>query len=297
MHQQKQSNDASQPESADVTPFLRKTLQPLLAFKEPSVPDPVLNEYHATVIPLDFTTGAPYNGTPTLLRLMDITVLRRAIDEIKPWIESDGSTDNYDYQPLLDSFDKPYRHRNNAEWFTYTVKVYLDTNQDTNSSDTLRGRTSWEYGGGEGTDRYLHNYDDNYTWTFGSVFINLLPSEPREPDPRKPHVIYHVIDSTPWKSGTLRTSEFKSIVFIAAANKLKAAYKSLDHFGVTVISFWNWEVRIVQGLVNFKTRDVDIRVSPAQGFRDGFRNDDGSIDPRFLTLLAYNLGEVLPFAE
>ncbi|KAM3513929.1 hypothetical protein MY11210_002466 [Beauveria gryllotalpidicola] len=233
MHQTKQSNDASQSEGADVTPFLRETLQPLLDFKEPGVLDPVLKDYHATVIPLDFTTGAPYNGAPALIRLMDIAVLR----------------------------------------------------------------TSWEYGGGEGTNRYLHNFGANYIWTPGSVFINLLPSKPREPDPRKPHVIHHVIDSTPWKSGTLRTSEFKTIVFVAAANKLKAAYKGLDYFGVTVISFWHWEVRIVQGLVNFKTRDVDIRVSPAQGFRDGLRNDDGSIDTRFLTLLAYHLGEVVHFAE
>ncbi|KAM3512560.1 hypothetical protein MY11210_003823 [Beauveria gryllotalpidicola] len=299
MHQPKQSNDTPQSEHADVKRFLSKTLHPLSVIKKPGVPDSVLSEYHATVMPLDFTTGAPRNA-PALLRLMDRAAVRRAIDEIKPWIYSHKPTGYYDYKPTLDSFkDEPYYHHRNARWFADTVHVYLDTNQDGKSSDTLQGRTSWKYGGGEGTDRWLHNYDDDYTWTFGSVFINLLPSKPHQtcPDPLKPHVIYHVIDSTLWKSGTLRMSEFKAILFIAAANKLKPAYKALDHFAVTVLSFWNWEVRIVQGLVNFKTHNVDIRVSPVESFRDGFRNDDGTIDPRFLTLLAYNFAEVLPLAK
>lgn len=63
---------------------------------------------------------------------------------------------------------------------------------------------------------------------------------------------------------------------------------------VTVVSFWDTDVRIVQGLVNLKTRDMDIRVSPVQSFRDGIRREDGTLDPRFLTLMAYNLADVVP---
>ncbi|EGX87766.1 hypothetical protein CCM_09388 [Cordyceps militaris CM01] len=295
MYKSNESNDAvqSKPANVDVRLFLQKTLHPLLAFKEPSIPESILIEYRATVVPLDFDTGAPRNGAPALLGLMDREALRRALDELKPWI----AQDKYDYE--AGDGTSPSRCHHNGYFLANIVAAYLQNNQDPRSHDTLQDRTCWQWGGGEGTDRYLHNYHDDYTWTPGSFFLNLLPSKPREtlPDPRKPHVIHHVIDSTPWKPGTLRTSEFKSIVFIAAANKLKAAYKDLDYFGVTVVSFFNWEVRIVQGLVNFKTRGVDIRVSPAQSFRDGFRNQDGSIDPRFLTLLAYNLGEVLPLAK
>lgn len=56
------------------------------------------------------------------------------------------------------------------------------------------------------------------------------------------------------------------------------------------MSFWDREVRIVQGLVNFKTNAIELRVSPAQSFDAGIRSSDTQYQ-KFLTLLAY-FGEV-----
>ncbi|KAM3507174.1 hypothetical protein MY11210_007267 [Beauveria gryllotalpidicola] len=325
MHQPKQSTDTAQ--------FVLKTLRPLTAFTSPGVTDSVLAEYHATVTALDFASGTtakgvPVNGPRTLLRLMGTAAMTRAIDETTPWLLSDAYLSFYNFTPTEDIFnDEPYYHHRNAKMFADIVDVYLRINQDEMSADTLLNRTSWDFGGqamlpmwwpsrssdlhmkslvssgsvigDENTDRWLgHYYNDSYIWEVGPSYMKLLPSGPgkRCPDPSKPHVISHVIDSTPWKSGKLRTSEFKTILFIAFVNKLKPAYEASDNFAVTVLSFWNWEVRIVQGLVNFTTRAVDIRVSSIQNFQGGFRNKDGSIDPRFLTLMAYACGEALPLS-
>ncbi|KAM3503486.1 hypothetical protein MY11210_008700 [Beauveria gryllotalpidicola] len=64
----------------------------------------------------------------------------------------------------------------------------------------------------------------------------------------------------------IRTRKFKSIIFIAITNNSKAEYNHLDAFGVTIIPSWNRDVRIVQGLVNLKTRNTGLRVSPVQQF-------------------------------
>lgn len=66
---------------------------------------------------------------------------------------------------------------------------------------------------------------------------------------------------------------------------------------MTAIAFCACDVRIVQGLVNFKTHDIDIRVTEVQRFNNGIRNTDGSVDKRFLTLLAYNSADVLPLPK
>lgn len=56
------------------------------------------------------------------------------------------------------------------------------------------------------------------------------------------------------------------------------------------MSFWDREVRIVQGLVNFKTNAIELRVSPSQSFDAGVRSSDEQY-AKLLTLLAY-LGDV-----
>ncbi len=126
-------------------------------------------------------------------------------------------------------------------------------------------------------------------------------------------------------------SELKSIVFHAIVNNMKPEYNHLGYFGVctkettetphmcphpplvgagtctldiwltflkvTVLSFWNCSVRVVQGLVNFRTYDIDLRRSPVQHFQDGFWLPDGSIDKRFLTFLDYNCSKVVPLPK
>lgn len=37
---------------------------------------------------------------------------------------------------------------------------------------------------------------------------------------------------------------------------------------------------------------MDVRVSPVQCFDNGVHGKDGSIDPRFLKLIGYNVGHV-----
>ncbi|EGX88237.1 hypothetical protein CCM_08280 [Cordyceps militaris CM01] len=317
MDQPKQSADAPSPGLVAGRQFLEKILRPLTTFKSPGVAESVLEEYNATITPLDFASGQPVNNAPTLLCPMDRAVVRGAIDEIKPWMQLNEDGGFYNYEPVLEFFRyEPYYHYRNADHFANTVHTYLMLYQDEESPGYLLSRTSWDNGGAECVLpwlRYFH--EDVYKWQLLDAFIHLLPYKPRPtpkprlpselhtptprepcPDPRKPHVICHTVDSTPWMAGVLRTSEFKTILFIAGANKFKPAFEASDHFAVTVLSFWNWEVRIVQGLVNFKTLALDIRVSSPQSFRDGIRNDDGSIDPRFLTLLGYNCGEVLPLS-
>ncbi len=66
---------------------------------------------------------------------------------------------------------------------------------------------------------------------------------------------------------------------------------------MTAISFCACDVGIVQGLVNFKTHDIDIRLTEVQRFNNGIRNTDGSVDKRFLKLLAYNSADVLPLPK
>lgn len=55
---------------------------------------------------------------------------------------------------------------------------------------------------------------------------------------------------------------------------------------MTALSFWDREVRVVQGLVNFKTNAIELRVSPVQSFDAGIRSSPEQYK-KFLTLLAY----------
>lgn len=52
------------------------------------------------------------------------------------------------------------------------------------------------------------------------------------------------------------------------------------------MSFWDREVRLVQGLVNFRTHAIELRLSPSQSFDAGIRSSDEQYT-KFLTLLAY----------
>lgn len=53
-------------------------------------------------------------------------------------------------------------------------------------------------------------------------------------DSDKPHIVCHCPDSAPFPhDGSLRTSELKTIAFMAAANNCKAEYNHLDYFCVS----------------------------------------------------------------
>lgn len=60
-----------------------------------------------------------------------------------------------------------------------------------------------------------------------------METKPFVLDPEKPHAICSVVDSTPFDERSLRTSEVKTIAYIAAFNHVKPEYHSFDRFGVS----------------------------------------------------------------
>ncbi|KAJ4152901.1 hypothetical protein LMH87_009420 [Akanthomyces muscarius] len=99
---------------------------------------------------------------------------------------------------------------------------------------------------------------DDYVWYPNSVYHSFKEYEkengPPALDPEKPHAVCHVVDSTPFDVYSLRTSEVKTIVLIALFNHAKPEYNHLDSFGVTAISFWDRDVRVVQGQLSHPGR-------------------------------------------
>ncbi|KAM3507393.1 hypothetical protein MY11210_007174 [Beauveria gryllotalpidicola] len=286
--------------------FVLTTARPLHAITKPSLTRSALKNFRTTVTTLDFATGKPTNpSSPTLLSLESVAYIRDFVRRAKPWIQPDGQEGFEDFLP--DDRRKAtdtaalYHNRAAAEFAT-TLEVWAVNSQNQTVEDSLLRRTPWGIHTDRAASKWLGMRDgDDYIWEYGTAFHNMKPvvsgqrETPCEPD--LPHAICYAIDSTPFDDYSIRTSEFKSIVFMAIVNNMKAEYNHLDSFGVTVISFWNRDVRIVQGLVNLKTHNIDLRVSPVQQFPSGFRGRDGSIDDRFLTLLAYNCAQVLPLPK
>ncbi|KAK8141115.1 hypothetical protein G3M48_000762, partial [Beauveria asiatica] len=252
--------------------FVLATARPLHAITKPSLTRSALKNFRTTVTTLDFATGKPTNpSSPTLLSLKGVAYIRDFVRRAKPWIQPDGQEGFEDFLP-----DDRCKATDTAALYTIAPRP--------------SSRRPWS---DRAASKWLGMRDgDDYIREYGTAFHNMKPvvsgqrETPCEPD--LPHAICYAIDSTPFDDYSIRTSEFKSIVFMAVVNNMKAEYNHLDSFGVTVVSFWNRDVRIVQGLVNLKTHNIDLRVSPVQQFPSGFRGRDGSIDDRFLTLLAYN---------
>ncbi|KAJ6786827.1 hypothetical protein PWT90_02655 [Aphanocladium album] len=160
--------------------------------------------------------------------------------------------------------------------------------------------------------------EDPNLWSIETMLMNFVGTPvDRKVNELKPHAICHVLDSTPLVNDRIRTVELRAVVFAALMAHDMDQYNHLSNFAVsaltshlipwpcllmspsgarsqiTVLSYWNRSVRVVQGLVNFKQFKVDLRVSATQSFPDGFRHDADSYQ-RFLQVLAYNCGTAMP---
>ncbi|OAA61401.1 hypothetical protein ISF_05480 [Cordyceps fumosorosea ARSEF 2679] len=283
--------------------FAMHTARPLHAVTKPSLPLAMLkNNFRTTVTPLDFATGKPLNSdSPVLLDLASVAYMRDFVSRGKPW--ANGLDDFFSDPPKASETRAMVGYRVATD-FADTLSAWVENCESQKAEDSLLFSSPWRMYSDRAATKWLGAHDgDEYIWRCGTAFHSLQPFIPgqgwRPCDPRFPHAICYAIDSTPFdtKNEVIRTSEFKTIVFLALANHIKAEYNHLDSFGVTVISFWDHDVRIVQGLVNLRTRNIDLRVSPVQHFPRGIRLQDGSVDPRFLTLLSYNCGKVNPLPK
>ncbi|KAJ4152900.1 hypothetical protein LMH87_009419 [Akanthomyces muscarius] len=293
--------------------FILRTAKRLHEIKKPSLTVSELAEFKANVSCLEFSTGRPSNSNcPELLTLRSVRDIRNFVNEVEPCIE-DGTDEWRNFVP-----ETPFRSDSeamgcyrSAKYLSTIVQVWLDAFPkkwpktldiaNKRRQGTLLRQTDWRERSDRAAESWLGADDeDKYIWRSEITYHGLLPIEygqGKPPcDPNMPHAIYHAVDSTPFDDPIIRMSEFKSIVFLAIVNNMKPGYNNLDCFGVTVLSFWKTSVRIVQGLVNLKTRNIDPRVSKIQDFSNGFWND-GVIDDRFLALLAYNCGEVVPLRK
>ncbi|OAQ96980.1 hypothetical protein LLEC1_06984, partial [Akanthomyces lecanii] len=282
--------------------FVRRIAKPLHAIAKPSLTYGALNDFRTSVTKMEFATGEPINSKqPKLLKLLSVDHVRDFVCRGKPWVMFTGEIRFHNFLP-----DPPKArhtaartHHRAAELFATTLEVWAVNCESQRAADPLLFTSSWSLHSDRAAARWLGMRNgDEYIWEYGTAFHNLQPIIPGQGvppcEPSLPHAICYAVDSAPFEDDAIRSSELKSIVFLAVVNNMKAEYNHLSSFGVTVISFWNCIVRIVQGLVNLRTLDIDLRVSPPQHFPNGFRLPDGSIDERFLTLLAYNCSQVLP---
>ncbi|OAA76005.1 hypothetical protein LEL_05689 [Akanthomyces lecanii RCEF 1005] len=253
---------------------------------------------------MDFNTAKVDAKCRRLLRLTDARDIQSDAFAAKPWIGCDGvmSFDNFQPGRYISNNPNPRNYYRTAEELATTLNVWATNSASQTFKGSLLGQTHWREHFDPPALRWLGvPVTDDYVWYPNSVYHSFKEYEkengPPALGPEKPHAVCYVVDSTPFDVYSLRTSEVKTIVLSALFNHAKPEYNHLDSFGVTAISFWDRDVRVVQGLVNFHTRDVDIRVTEVQRSDNGFRGSDGSVDPRFLALLAYNSADVLPLPK
>ncbi|EGX88309.1 hypothetical protein CCM_08352 [Cordyceps militaris CM01] len=287
------------------TNFIQNVVGPLNKFKEARITADGLTKFRVTLTPMDFETGKVDSRCRKLLNLSCTREIETFTRKVQPWIGYDGLTcfDNFLPERYITDNPHPRNYHRTAQEFATILNVWATNSMYQTFKASLLGQTSWNEHSDAPAARWLGvPATDDYIWRPNFVYHNFKMKssdcEPRAADPEKPHAMCYVVDSTPFlEDGSLRTSELKTIILIAVYNHVKPEYNHLDSFGVTAISFWDRDVRIVQGLVNFRTWDVDVRLTKVQRFHTGFRGADGSIDVRFLTLLAYNSADVLPLLK
>lgn len=122
--------------------YISKTLRPLRRYTEPNADAHLLRQCRATVTKLDFASGQPVDeDRPTLLRLLKTRRLERDIGRIKPWMQYDGFTD--DYEPDLDScLSEPRACLRNGGLLAKVLSVNIDGASGDGRGSLLDG-TAW----------------------------------------------------------------------------------------------------------------------------------------------------------
>ncbi|KAJ3474055.1 hypothetical protein NLG97_g10013 [Lecanicillium saksenae] len=250
---------------------------------------------------------------PLLTEPMSLTRLISYVEDARPCSTDD--VDLVDESPVREGCvprseaDSQYRQAKQLQRF---VRRYCTEAHDDSTATTVLEHTTWDMVSEESLQyRFYLQADDMYKpdtdflyneridedpniWSIEDLFMHYTDWENRETlEESKPHAICHILDSTPLVGGRVRTVELKAAIFTALMCNNIRFYNHLDCFAITVMSYWNRSVRIVQGLVHFKQMKVDLRVSDTQSFPDGFRHDADSYQ-RFLRVLAFHCGSVGP---
>lgn len=145
-------------------------------------------------------------------------------------------------------------------------------------------------------------------WRLGSSDKHSLHS----PDPNVPHTTCLLANQEPLRDDKLSTAEMITVVWLSCAHYLYPEYQGhntipvsfsiplplgdgdgrdaflMPRRQVTVFSTSRRSIRIVQGVINFRERTVEVRVSDIISFEEGCLKDHWR---EWLTLLGWAVGK------
>ncbi|KAJ3476322.1 hypothetical protein NLG97_g9167 [Lecanicillium saksenae] len=272
----------------------KQTFQFLYKTSLRHLPAATLREDHGFVIQgLDLKTGEPAMHGNRFIEPIHPAEIRGWVNKYCFW--GIGET-RAQLGPLgYSAYPKSTRPFYDAETLKREISMMLD--QGLFRIGNIREKESlWRRARIE-LDGLQREYRPNCHWAVRDIFQQARSSQLEDPfepnltqNEHHPHVQCIVLDNEPLADNNyVSVAELTTILKVAGDVARIPQFKNVDTIPVTVFSFSNRKVRIVQGCVNFRTRKHDIRCSDIMDFTYSFCRTEESVF-NVCTLLGWMVG-------
>ncbi|KAJ3476321.1 hypothetical protein NLG97_g9166 [Lecanicillium saksenae] len=262
-------------------------------------PERLRTEWNIVVQDLDLRTGQPPRGH-AFIQPIPMETVSDWLQEFRPWEQQDGLTGCGDFD-LIGTYNpqRDYRRGMSQSFgIRRMVNNYITSCYREEKGSMIQNRTAWR----ESLipmGRLQHRGEPDRNW---GISLMLHQSDPRDAgkpyilntrqNERVPHFACFLHDDVLLVDDkSLSSAELCTIFILALHISCLRMYEHVVVIPITVYSCSGWQVRIVQGCIDFRNLQFDIRCSKILDFNTGGVRDTEENLQRFMTLLGWVLGK------
>ncbi|OAA63885.1 hypothetical protein ISF_04594 [Cordyceps fumosorosea ARSEF 2679] len=226
-------------------------------------------------------------------------------EQIRSWIDHfcalaypRGNPDDYDLFGIYDPLEDPRCGMTDSMGILSMVVSYTERAYPFEKGNMMQDKTYWRYCS-PNTKRLSSSTSDVHSWIVKRITEQCDPATAQKYTyldvPRSstlPHLSCFVHDDEILQDdGSLSNGELTAIMVLALRQSSDRTYRHATVIPLLVFSCSGRQVRIIQGCIDFRNYQFDVRCSEILDFNEGgIRGTDENLR-RFYTLLGWVLGE------
>ncbi|CAH0045036.1 unnamed protein product [Clonostachys solani] len=247
-------------------PVYHHYVAPILEFEGAYFTHAMMNGLNIPCVPLDFITGDVLSSYVKYFQPMSKELLNDRI--------LDSKTDDHvrEYKERVGIHANSVHENNYAQAMSIWengVAQFLSPGPSENHNhlpDLQPNLTRWRVVNNGYTQ--LHRREGNGTnWSAEGIF-NYYTNDGAGPDETRPHVVAFVADQAPLKDGLPSTSAVQTAFWLAGTAAAQDFRHNHNVFPVTVVCCSGHKVRVLQVVIDFLRRAIEIRLSQIIDLRD-----------------------------
>ncbi|ATY65788.1 kinase-like domain [Cordyceps militaris] len=283
--------------SQNMTDMLVRRIDPLCRTSAHRVTaEQLCRDWGIVVQSLDLRTGGAADGE-VFIQPIPPTQIQTWLDEFRPWDQPGAGQWDFDLPGSYDPHEDRHYGMSNSLGISRMVCNYIEMCYRYEKGSIIRNKTRWRPSS-FGVKHLSSSTSNIHRWHARFMLHQCEPADAGKfylsetrPDSALPHLgCFLHDDELLADDGSLSTAELTTIMVLALRQAMNPIYKQATVVPITVYSCAGQQVRIIQGCIDFRHRQFDIRYSEILDFNEGGVRRTEENMQRFLTLLGWVLG-------